>query len=74
MTTTEWSKTNETRTATREYYVIFSWGAWHPYFKPLNPKTGQPWQASRRLAMAVGCKTEAEAVAAIAAEKERSGK
>jgi len=73
MTTTEWAKTNETRTATREYYVIFSWGAWHPHFRPINPKTGKPWQASRGIAP-YNCQTESEAVAAIAAEKERSGK
>lgn len=69
----EWAKTNETRTANREYYVVFCWGKWHPHFRPINAKTGKPWQASRGIAPYI-CETEAEAVAAIAAEKERSGK
>lgn len=88
-------------------------GIWSAHFQPLNPKTGKPWQASRRIVAAHDCyrlsnwktgarteiimgtlpefdvwtkvcggmtsahsgySTEAIAIAAIAAEKERSGK
>ena len=52
MTTTE--ITVETRrTATHAFWV--STGRWsapdafHVEFRPLNPKTGEPWQASRRV-------------------------
>jgi hypothetical protein len=73
-TTQEYARTNETKTASRVYFVIRSWGKWYPYYQPLNPKTGNPWQASRRLSLWDGLETESEAVSSIAAEKEKSGK
>ena len=106
-------KTNETTTANRIYYITESSGIWEAHFQPLNPKTGKPWQASRRIqgthdcyrlgnwntrtsteiiigklpafevwtkvgagmtSAHTGYSSEALALAAIAAEKERSGK
>jgi hypothetical protein len=77
MTTTatqDYARLDETKTATRVYFVIRSWGKYHAHYQPLNPKTGERWQASRRLSPWEGLATEAEAVAAIAAQKEKSGK
>jgi hypothetical protein len=42
-------KTNETRTAARIYYTAKRQSLWIAEFQPLNPKTGQPWQASRSI-------------------------
>lgn len=103
---------NLTKTASRIYYTLKdSFGVFHAYFRPLNPKTGKPWQASRGItkgrdcyilwnystkkntgviigslpawedwkdlgwnAAGAGYSTEALALAAIEAEKAKSGK
>ncbi len=104
-------KTNESRTAARIYFTYKRHGLWIAEFQPLNPKTGQPWQASRTIkghdayqlalwttreqritdiivgpvpdfevwkkdynSLLTGFSTEVLALAAIAAEKSRSGK
>jgi hypothetical protein len=104
-------KTNETRTASRIYYTAKRQSLWLAEFQPLNPKTGQPWQASRNIkghdayqlaflnskepsmtqvivgrvpafevwsntykCVITGFSAESLALAAIAAEKARSGK
>lgn len=72
--TAEYARTNETTTASRVYFIVRAWGKWHPYYQPLNPKTGKPWQASRKLSLYEGLQTETEALASVAAEKEKSGK
>jgi hypothetical protein len=39
-----------TQTATHVYFIRKGWrGAFEAEFRPLNPKTGNPWQASRRI-------------------------
>lgn len=38
---------NETRTASRRYGTTEYAGLWRACYQPLNPKTGQPWQAWR---------------------------
>jgi hypothetical protein len=70
---TETVKANVARTAAREYFIILSRGVWYPYFKAINPKTGKTWQSTRRCSP-YQCTSEAEAVAAITSEQERSGK
>lgn len=38
---------NISRSAKREYWVSENDGLWRAMYRPLNPKTGQPWQAAR---------------------------
>ena len=74
MTTTatqSYARLDETKTATRVYFVIRSWGKYHAHYQPLNPKTGEPWQASRRLSPWEGLATESAAMELIAAKKKR---
>jgi hypothetical protein len=42
-------------TATRIYWVSQSEEIWQARFQPLNPKTGKPWQASRRIKVGHDC-------------------
>jgi hypothetical protein len=78
-------RTNLTETPSRIYFTVHqAAGAnpdgsmfwiedkhWHASYQPRNPKTGKPWQASQHL-LVNG--TQAEALAAIEAEKARSKK
>lgn len=50
-------RTNETKTEKRIYYTVFSnsSGQWHAFYQPLNPKTGNPWQACRRIIKGQDC-------------------
>ena len=41
-----------TRTATHDFWIIgnrYGMGEFMVEYRPLNPKTGEPWQASRRV-------------------------
>jgi hypothetical protein len=49
---TKITTTTELRTATHEFYIVADHrgtGGFEATYRPLNPKTGQPWQASRRI-------------------------
>jgi hypothetical protein len=43
------NETNKSQTAKRIYWTAFYGGIWSANFRPINAKTGKPWQSCHKI-------------------------